>query len=105
MAESRKKKFAEIEQQISICKSKISMSEGKFVSNLARSGISFNTPQKPSNIQTTPNTNQSSLHDSRKSGEEDDVASFIRNLNDLRGNLEEKISIMSGEYERNLALM
>lgn len=105
MTESRKKKLAELEQEISICKSRISMSEGKFVSNMARSGNTMNTPQKPSNLQTTPNTGQSSLQDSRKSGEEDDVASFVRNLNDLRCNLEEKISIISGEYERNLALM
>jgi hypothetical protein len=88
MSERKRKKLGELEQEISICKANLSLSEGKFVSNLSRSGISIPDSQKSSLQQTAPSLNQSAGNDN------DDVITFIKNLSKLRDNLEEKNSIM-----------
>jgi len=75
MTERKRRKLGEIDQEISVCKANLSLSEGKIIGSLTRGGGStadsrMGTPIKDSSV------------------EKDEVILFIKNLNKLRDTLE-----------------
>jgi hypothetical protein len=88
MTERKKRKLGEIEQEISICKANLSLSEGKFIGNLSRTGPAIGDPQKPSNQQTASSLSHSATTSSKGINDNDEAVLFIKNLNKLRDSLE-----------------
>ena len=74
MTERQRRKLAEIDQEISVCKANLSLSEGKIIGNLARSGGSTADSRM-----STPIKGSSADHD--------EVVLFIKNLSKLRDTL------------------
>lgn len=78
MSERKRRKLGDIEQEISLCRANLSLSEGKIIGSLARPDPRF----------STPSTNTKDLPPN------DEIVLFIKNLTKLKDTLEEKNSIL-----------
>lgn len=90
MTERKRRKLGEIDQEISVCKANLSLSEGKIIGSLARSGSTADSRL------STP---------AREGSSSDEVVLFIKHLTKLRDTLEEKNALLESENGSSVAVL